>query len=476
MGEDVPVVNINLLGAPEVISNGKPLRIPRKQLRALFYILAASSKPLTREQLCGLFWADSPDSVARRNLTRLVTLMRRCLPDADILLTDDGQIAFDHRFVWSDVAEFERLSAASHSRPAIPLLTKAIQLYRDSFLQGFSLPHNSDFETWANRQRQIHERQHLANLLSLVDACTAQGDLANAIDYAQRYLAVDDLAEDVHRRLIELFALTGDRSSALRQYERCAAILERELGVSPLPETQAVFRSVLTGARLPSQPAWEEPAYPQPQAHPIPTVGNETALRYLNQAFQRALSGHGNLALIWGEAGIGKSHLLRLFAAHLPAGTTIVHSSCYADTQSIPYQPILQLARAGLEAARNLVEIDKTWLTEISRLLPELHNLYPDLPQPIPLEPEQVRTRLLEALCRLVIALRTPPYPLVLCLDDLHWADTVTLEWLGSLGRRLRGIPVLVVGSYNHETNTSLEQLRVACIAPAICKKLSCRV
>ncbi len=63
-------------------------------------------------------------------------------------------------------------------------------------------------------------------------------DYPAAIRYAGQYLQTDDLAEEIHRQLIILYAATGQRSAALRQFERCMVVLEHELGVEPLPETR----------------------------------------------------------------------------------------------------------------------------------------------------------------------------------------------------------------------------------------------
>ena len=88
------------------------------------------------------------------------------------------------------------------------------------------------------RERRIWERRSLDCLAALIEAHTAARDYAAAIAAAQRYLQIDELAEDIHRRLIT-FAAAGDRTAALRQFEQSAVVLERELGVSPLPETRA---------------------------------------------------------------------------------------------------------------------------------------------------------------------------------------------------------------------------------------------
>ncbi len=59
------------------------------------------------------------------------------------------------------------------------------------------------------------------------------------------YLQVDEMAEDIHRELMVLHVMSGDRPAAIQQYKRCAAILQRELGVEPLPETRAIYKAIL---------------------------------------------------------------------------------------------------------------------------------------------------------------------------------------------------------------------------------------
>src|SRR5262249_45497904 len=126
-------------------------------------------------------------------------------------------------------------------------LQQAVDLARGSFMEGFTLPSSPEFEEWAVQERQSWERRVLEALAALVEHHAARGAYGAAIAAAQRYLVSDKLAEDIHRRLITLYAAAGDRSAALRQFERCAAVLEHELGVSPLPETRAVCEAVRDG-------------------------------------------------------------------------------------------------------------------------------------------------------------------------------------------------------------------------------------
>ncbi|MFQ6059480.1 MAG: AAA family ATPase, partial [Anaerolineae bacterium] len=413
--------------------------------------------------LCFLFWPDTPESTARRNLSHLLTHLRRALPDPEVLLASDDRIGLDPHRAWSDAAAFERLCSKA--------LQQAADLHRGPFLAGFSLPGCAEFEAWAAQEQRAFEQLYLKALTVLLEERTAGGEYEAAIACALRYLETDDLAEDVHRRLIELYAAAGDRSAALRQFERCAAALERELGVSPLPQTRAVYQAVLEDQPPPRPVA--RPAWMTLPGLDVPLVGRDEVVRRLEQAYGRAQAGHGGVVLISGEAGIGKSRLMQDFATRLEDQTLVLIGVGHPEAQTTPYQPIIQALRSTFHVSRFTFHIQPVWLAEASRLLPELRTMYPDLPSPLPGEPDEARSRLFEALCQIVLRLATSPLlpgspaPLLLCLDDLHWADGATLDWLAYLGRHIRGsrgspsgCPLLVIGTYRSEDADAVAELR----------------
>src|SRR4051812_41435588 len=237
---------ITLLGPPQLNVLGTPLPLPRRQLRALLYRLAVALQPVSREQLGFLLWPDIPDATARRNLTVLLNQLRRLLPP-DLVRAQRDAVWLDPAGVFVDTVAFAEASALAAQRGQIELLDAAVQRYAGAFLHGFTLPASAEFDAWVQQERQHWERRYLDALALLVDRYTTSGAYPQAIAAAQRALAVDALAEDMHRSMIALYAATGDRAGALRQFERCAVALERELGVSPLPETRAVYEDALSG-------------------------------------------------------------------------------------------------------------------------------------------------------------------------------------------------------------------------------------
>ncbi|RME46999.1 MAG: hypothetical protein D6791_06915, partial [Chloroflexi bacterium] len=463
-------LQVYLLGPPRVEWAGHPLPVPRRQTRALLYRLAAHLEPVPREQLCFLFWPDTPESAARRNLSHLLTHLRRALPAPEVLLTTEDCVALDPQQTWSDVAVFERSCAAFPPTPP-SLLPQTLQLYCGPFLAGFSLPSSPEFEAWVIRERQTLERLYLEMLATLIEERTAHGAYEEAIAWAKRYLETDDLAEGVHRRLIQLYADVGDRGAALRQFEQCAAILERELGVRPLPETRAVYRAVLEGRPSAWQSPMAGPAWRTLPGPGVPLVGRDEAMGQLEHAFARAQAGHSSVILISGEAGIGKSRLMQDFATRLQNRALILMGAGHPGAQTLPYHPVAQALRAALRCGEKGTSfhlpfsLSPVWLAEASRLLPELRSIHRDLPSPPHSEPDQARFRLFEALHQIVETLASGSQPLVLCLDDLHWADETTLDWLAYLAHELQSGRLLLLGTYRAEEASAVGALRRA-LAP----------
>lgn len=428
-------LQINILGPPQLAWRGEPFALTRRQARALLFSLAHTPEPVSRDRLAFLFWPDLPDLDARTNLKRLLSTLRSALPDGSLLTAGRGSVGLDWTRVWCDAAAFgERVEAADPAAWA-----QAVDLYRGPFLDGFALPDCPEYGNWQLQVQAQAEQRYLVALSRLIDARRVAGELDAALAYALRYLAVDDLAEDVHCRLIELHRVRGDRSAAARQFEQCALILERELGVKPLPETRAAYETAMA-----AQPV-QQPARPRWTVLPslvLPLIGREEAWQALSEAHSRVRA--GGLILISGEPGIGKSRLMREFA--MAANAFVLAGNNPAGAETAPYTAIAAALRQALSSPQRWRNIPPVWLAEVGRLLPEIGELFPDLPRPVAVEPAEAQARLFEALARCLRGLAGEG-PLLLCLDDLHQADATTLSWLAGLPRQLAGSHVCLLAT-----------------------------
>lgn len=477
-GEEHTRLRITLLGTPAISWDGQILAIPRRRVRALLYRLSANLRPISRDELCFLFWSDHPPEKARRNLTHLLTHLRLALPDADLVDVSKESVALDPLRVWSDTVAFDRLLAgrkelalAAHGleadiQPALQAVERAVRSYQGAFLSALALPGCQEYEAWISRERRGYECQLLEALLDLVGFYQDNREYETAITYANRYLEIDNLAESIHSKLIELYAAKGDRSAAERQFERCVAVLEQELGISPSPKTWAIFQSAVgpktPGMMLPSQALADR----SQSRLETPFVGRADILEQVDRVYNLACLGHARVVLVHGEPGIGKSRLLQQIAARYRCQATVLFSAANPGIADLPYHLVAEAFRSALEThAAMIKQVNPLWLAEVARLLPEIYQRAPGLPEPLPTRPEEARRRLFEALYQFATTLSSRTSPLLLCLDDLHWADATTLEWLIYLGNRLAfdGLGhLLVIGTFRDEDSGRLEGMRFA--------------
>ncbi|UCG22855.1 MAG: AAA family ATPase [Chloroflexota bacterium] len=425
----------------------------RLQTRLLLFRLAAEMEAVSRDQLLLLFWPTRPEAAARRNLTRLISSLRKALPHPDLLLTDSSAVALSPQLATSDAFAFFRFAAQEDGRA----WEEAVSLVGGPFLDGVALSESPDFDSWQTAMQQRVEREYLRMLTRLVSSKMEGGQPTAAIDYANQYLATDDLAETIHRQLITLYASIDEREAAMRQFDACVLVLERELGVEPLAETRAVYEAIQRGEVGQEQPAPARLSRPQWRTLPsldLPLIGREKEKSRLEAALGR-MDG-GGVIFISGEPGIGKSRLMQAIATDQEA--TILLGYCRQATLSLPYQPLVEALRMGLAYPDFGEGVQPVWLAEAARLLPELKDQVPQLPEPIEATRPQLQTRLFEALAQVMLGL-TGRRPLLLCLDDLHWADETTLSWLQFIAPRLSASGITLLATYRSDEAEPLEAL-----------------
>jgi predicted ATPase len=185
-------------------------------------------------------------------------------------------------------------------------------------------------------------------------------------------------------------------------------------------------------------------------------IGRAIELTAIHQLIDSTKSGLGQVALLSGEAGIGKSRLVKEAKAYATAqGFRVVQGNCFPTDLSYPYAPLLDLLRTVLVSsdATTISANLRPFARDLYQLLPEVVSLAPELntTQPLtPVEPEQEKRRIFVALAHCFISLATKQ-PLLLIVEDLHWSDDTSLEFLHSLARRCAAHPLLLVMTYRND-------------------------
>lgn len=479
---DLPKISLSLLGAPRLEKDGRPVVVDTRKAIALWSYLAVTGKAHARDTLATLLWPEYDQTRARASLRRTLSTLNKALDKygLDIQREIIG-IAADAD-IWVDINQFRQLlndverhgHTAEGTCPACQShLKEAVELYQGDFMTGFSLRDSPGFDDWQFFQGEGLRRELSNALEKLAIIYSTQGDYKSAIEYARRWLALDPLLEEAHRHLISLYAWSGQRNAALRQYRECVRILEEELGVPPLEETTLLYQAVLEND-LPPKPTPasmdnnqasnlvdEKPVLTPPTMLPekreqvYPLVGRQVQWQLLIDAYRKSQY-EGYFLILKGETGIGKTRLAQEFLNHVRTqdGITIT-GVCHEEETSLAYGPFLTGLRAALETqnrAARLGEIDSHWLSEAARLLPEIKIHYPQIP-PVPtLAGPGAQSRFFEGLRQVLLVILSGRSAGVFFLDDLHWADAASLDLLTYLARRLRGFNALILGTWNTDT------------------------
>jgi len=499
-------VRLNFLGSPHFERDGTPVELSAGKAIALLAYLAAHTRPQSRDRLLGLLWNESAEDAARKNLRNNLWTIRRAL--GDVLESHDERLSLS-RSTWTDVqalAEAVEAGTAPNVEPptAIAQLQMAASLYGGPLLDGLDLLDAPEYELWLTTERERLAQFNLRALAQLGEYYRQAERWSDLVGVARQALQHDNLQEPMHRLAMEGHARLGQRREALHQYDLLRATLASELGVEPLPETEALRAAIL---RSP-----EENHAPQGPARPVeigplpgtglapaparasgrlraaadatalslaqrapPYVGRHAERAVLDEELAAAGRGAVRVALITGEVGIGKSRLWREWSAGLAAtpDRVILETRCLEATQALPLAPIAQLLRSETRLQRILgadSPVPRTWLAEVARLVPEIRPARDGSPAmrtgaseslaPAPPSPEEERRRLFEAFTQCLLALGARP--LVLFLDDAHWADSATLSWLGYLVDRLSAGPGLLLALTYRSDEASPALVRLA--------------
>ena len=246
---------LHLLGPLRLERDGSRVEIHRRKVMALLIYLAVTGRRHPRDSLAALFWPEYDQVSARAAFRRALSELQKTLGVKRILVEQDSIQLEPNADFYLDINEFRRRLDAYRAHghhPSDPCpdclaaLTEAALLYKDDFLTGFSLRDSQEFDEWQILQTEILHRELIGALSRLVLAHAANGEIDAAINYAHRWLALDPVDEVAHRHLMQLYSWSGKRSEALRQYQECVHILERELGVSPQKETTALYEHIRT--------------------------------------------------------------------------------------------------------------------------------------------------------------------------------------------------------------------------------------
>lgn len=420
------MLSVRLLGTLEVELDGAGIDSPPSQRPwAVFAYLALAQRPVSRAELASRFWPDVLDQSARASLRSALWALRRALGDCLVVDRERVWLRPDPD-LWIDAREFERLAVDSSPEDALALC-------RGELLEGME-------DEWALAARERHREQVIGLLERLASECDERGAVRDAIDWTRREVERAPFDEEAHRRLISRLDAVGDRAGALRVYRTLAERLRRELGVAASGQTRELIERLRTDAPTPAG----LPAAISARGL-LPVVGRDRELAELEGVWHAVTRGSGAVALVRGEAGIGKTRLATEMCVRAAAAGGQAASSAALDLGgSAPLSLWAELIRELLPTLR-APPADAAWPEDLAVLASGLpaHFARGGAPSTV-VAPDLQRTRLFEAVVAL-LSWAARERPVLLVLEDVHAADRPSLELAGYVARRVAGLRIMML-------------------------------
>lgn len=248
-------LEISLLGKFAIRCEGREVACFQAQkVQELFsYLVLHHDKAHHRDQLADLLWGELDVDDSKKYLRKALWKLNSELKELSCSLQENLQVEPQWIYLsmgegcWADVLEFEKtytslrdISSANLSRQQFQDLKKAKDLYRGDLLSGW-------YWDWCILDRERFREMLLIMIHKLMGFSEVNGDFEAGLEYGNEILRYDRAHERTHRRMMRLYDLSGNRSAALRQYERCREALREELDVEPSARTRALYQRIARG-------------------------------------------------------------------------------------------------------------------------------------------------------------------------------------------------------------------------------------
>jgi DNA-binding SARP family transcriptional activator len=436
----------------------------RRGAAVLARLVVAGSEPVHRELLAATVWGEEMPDAWRPALRNVITRLRRCLHDLGLdgeqvlrtvtagyfLQLPEGASA-DLTRVMRAPAEVDALIRSGEAAGADALVAGVLPLAQRELLAGVHSPWVSELR---QQVRQIAERLQLsASRLAL-----GRGDLARAEDLARGVIAKAPMREEAYRLLMEALAAQGNRAAALHTYEQYRRLLIEQLGVNPAPQTEELFIDLLQETDPPEPDESVLPAIAALMVNvAIPMTGRDDVLGALEDLFDRAYLSGPRVAVVSGEAGIGKSRLAAELSMRLGQRGVPVLFGRAENRVDVPYRPFCEALQSYLTPMRprQRREVLGPHAGALARLIPAARDIVEaTLPSGIP---DLDQRHLFDAM-RHVLAHAAARRGAVVVLDDMHWGRAATRGFIEQLLSGAESLPLLIVALYTSEKTARADE------------------
>lgn len=451
---------VHLCGRLQVEWDGERLEeaLPGRQGRLLFaYLALHRERPVRRDELVEALWSEDRqprdgEALLRAPLSRLRSALGtgRLEGRSELAVRFPDDTWIDREVVRDGLRVSRAAFAAGDARQSFEAASEAVEIAERGLLPGFEARWLDPF-----RAELEEQRSELLEAVALAGLRLGDGELLEAEQAARRAVAAAPFRESARVALLTVLRRRGNVAEALVAYDEFRTFLREELGTAPGRELLALHADLLGAAPRPPQAAPARPATPAQrlpdrlaQAVVASWVGREAALARLREQAERAAAGSAELVLVVGDGGIGKTRLVAELAAGL-AGFDVLYGRC-DEEEIFPYGPWVDMLRPRLERMdeAELGAVLGPEVADLARIVPELRERLPGVDGAAPSSDPETERRLLFVAVTRVVRRIAERRPLLLVIDDLHWADRSSLLLARHLARQPRLGPVLMLGTF----------------------------
>ncbi|HOE69492.1 MAG TPA: AAA family ATPase [Brevefilum sp.] len=432
------ILNIRLLGAVEIYSDDRRIKIPRKIERAILYYLAATHRRVSRSTLIDLLWPSAEQVDPRGTLRTALSRLRNRLPDKSLLVTELDQVALDFSRCFVDLVKFTESYQSLHGLLSVfpknqPLPTQIVNQIRESLslwrgdqiIQGDDLSDYPELDVWQQALSRGLELQRVSLMKRLADHYQASGQLEIALDLHLHLGRLNYWDIPAHQAVFDILSKLGRHQEAVEYCDALEVIFDRKYQ-SPLPD-EIIICCQRSEHLLNAGSKKENQVWPSSTSMQLPLIGRSAELTQLRRAFFR-----GGLVMLKGEMGVGKTRLVQELFETLTPKPILLMATATESEITLPFAPIVHMLRRYVPEAA-LLSMDTVWANQLTLLLPELIELRTDCDPSILQQLPAARQHLLGALHHLLKLVSQQFGRLLLFLDDAHWADLQTYQALSYL-------------------------------------------
>ena len=490
------------LGNFEIHLDGALINIPARKTQSLLAFLAINGdNHHRREKLAGMLWPENDETAARSKLRYALWQLRNAVGD-QYFTADKISIAMKPGSTWwVDVIELE---SQPYDSLSLEKMEDLASLYQGELLPGF-------YDDWVFLERDKLRATYDRRISYLIDRLLREKRWQEVLDWAEKWISHGQTPEPAFQALMIAHAYLGDRVGVSNAYSRLEKKLGEDLDVRPSEKSRQVYENILYD-QLPDisllTPKYQaaklvassQQKYAKVAERPDPDIGlfvaREKEIAWLEEKLITAIDTHGQVAFIAGDAGQGKTSLLKNFgqrAQWINADLVIAYAACEAFSglgdPYLPFREILALLSGDVASKQTTGIINQENAQRLWEMIPHASQSLlkdgPDLiesfipgdelvnrvasytldrpdwvidleqetnlrkarPAPVNVDHGDSEKDLFNQYVRVLLSL-SQSNPLLLILDDLQWADKGSFNLLFHLSRRIEGYPILILGSY----------------------------